>query len=91
MPIIMDWSNFAHFPCGSNTAMGYLASALVLATFSTKSMRLLRSTAIVSNAAFLTYALAADLAPIVVLHGILLPLNIFRLAQIEVQKTSLSK
>jgi hypothetical protein len=62
---------------------GYGASALVLATFSMKSMRWLRMIAIVSNVAFIMFALVADVHPIILLHGILLPLNVFRLEQIE--------
>jgi len=67
-------------------AVGYLACALVLATFSMKSMRPLRVTAIASNIAFLTYSLSIHLQPIFVLHSILLPLNIFRLVQIELAR-----
>jgi|HubBroStandDraft_2_1064218.scaffolds.fasta_scaffold526991_2 hypothetical protein len=68
---------------GSRDLDGYIASALVLATFSMKSMRTLRVVAIASNVAFILYALVADLHPILVLHAILLPLNIVRLAQME--------
>ena len=63
---------------------GYLASILVLLTFSMKSMRWLRLTAITSNIAFILYAWMMNLHPVFVLHGILLPLNVFRLAQIEI-------
>ena len=62
---------------------GYIASGLVLATFSMKSMRGLRLTAIASNVAFIFYALVAGLHPILVLHVTLLPLNIIRLTQTE--------
>jgi hypothetical protein len=48
-----------------------------------KSMRWLRMIAIVSNVAFIMFALVADVHPIILLHGILLPLNVFRLEQIE--------
>jgi hypothetical protein len=60
---------------------GYIASALVLTTFSMRSMGRLRLAAIASNLAFIVYSLAADLHPILALHCILLPLNIFRLYQ----------
>ena len=56
-------------------ALGYLAASLVLATFCAKSMVTLRLLAIASNAAFITYALATGLYPIVVLHTVMLPLN----------------
>ena len=62
---------------------GYVASALVLATFAMQSMRPLRITAIASNLAFISYAAAANLHPIIILHSVLLPLNIYRLTQIE--------
>ena len=51
-------------------ALGYLAASLVLATFCAKSMVTLRLLAIASNAAFITYALAAGLHPIAVLHSV---------------------
>lgn len=65
---------------------GYLASALVLATFSMKEMRWLRLTAMSSNCAFIFYAIIAHLQPILVLHCILLPVNVFRLMQIQVAR-----
>ena len=80
---MLGWMNACHFLGGNRDACGYVASALVLATFSMKSMRPLRITAIASNIAFLLYALNMHLQPIFILHGILLPLNIFRLVQIE--------
>ena len=58
-----------------------MASALVLATFAMQSMRPLRIMAIASNVAFISYAAAANLRPILILHSILLPLNLYRLAQ----------
>jgi len=67
----MDWMDSA----------GYLASALVVATFCMKTMASLRAVAICSNIAFIVYALCQALHPILMLHSILLPLNIFRFAQ----------
>ncbi len=61
--------------------IGFLASALVLAAFGMKDMINLRIVAICSNVAFITYALALNLLPILVLHVILLPLNGWRLAR----------
>jgi len=46
-----------------------------LATFCAKSMVNLRLLAIARSVAFLAYALAAGLHPIVVLHTVMLPLN----------------
>jgi hypothetical protein len=62
---------------------GFVASALVLSTFAMNDMRLLRLTAIGSNIAFIIYATANDLLPILVLHVVLLPLNFVRLVQAE--------
>ena len=61
--------------------IGYLASALVLAAFGMKDMVNLRIVAICSNFAFIAYALALRLEPVLLLHVILLPLNCWRLTQ----------
>lgn len=58
--------------------IGFIASALVLATFAMKDMRRLRATAIVSNLAFIAYGALLGLLPVLVLHLVLLPLNMFR-------------
>lgn len=57
---------------------GYVASALVLATFWMRTMIPLRLVALGSNIAFITYGLVGGLVPIWVLHSLLLPLNIYR-------------
>ena len=61
---------------------GYVASALVLLTFVAKDMRVLRTVAIFSNLAFITYGTIEWLPPVLFLHMVLLPLNIVRLAEI---------
>ena len=58
--------------------IGFLASALVLATFAMKDMRRLRATAIASNLAFIGYGAINGLLPVLVLHLLLLPLNLRR-------------
>ena len=63
--------------------IGYVASALVLAAFSMRSMRWLRVTAIASNVAFIAYAAVGRMPPILILHSVLLPMNIVRLVQID--------
>lgn len=63
-------------------ALGYAASFLVLLTFSMKTMIPLRIVGIMSNFFFIAYAYFMDAYPILILHIILLPLNIFRLQQI---------
>ena len=61
---------------------GYVASALVLLTFMTKDMRLLRTVAILSNIAFIAYGALGSLAPVLCLHLLLLPLNLHRLKEL---------
>ena len=63
--------------------IGYVASALVLLTFMTKDMRLLRTIAIASNVAFIVYGALGWLAPILCLHLMLLPLNVVRLRELQ--------
>jgi hypothetical protein len=65
--------------------IGYLASALVLATFCMRDMVALRCLAIASNVAFIAYGALADLGPVLVLHLLLLPVNLARLTS---QRTS---
>ena len=61
---------------------GYVASVLVLLTFNAKDMRLLRTAAIFSNLAFITYGTLQWLPPVLVLHVVLLPLNMVRLSEV---------
>jgi len=61
---------------------GYVASTLVLLTFVAKDMRLLRTIAIFSNLAFITYGVIEWLPPVLFLHLVLLPLIIVRLVEI---------
>jgi len=60
---------------------GYLASSLVITAFCMKDILRLRVAASVSNVAFLVYGLALGLAPVWLLHAILLPVNLWRLWQ----------
>ena len=61
--------------------LGYLASLLVLATFSVRGMVALRTLAIASNLAFIGYAALAQIYPVLLLHALLLPVNLSRLSQ----------
>ncbi|MEO5881966.1 MAG: hypothetical protein ABIQ06_06080 [Caldimonas sp.] len=63
--------------------LGYAAAALVFLTFSLRSITALRAMAIVSNLMFIAYALAAHLGPVLMLHLALLPLNLWRLAELR--------
>jgi CRP/FNR family transcriptional regulator, cyclic AMP receptor protein len=67
-----------YFPTSYTLAdlVGYLAAGLVAMTFCTTSMIKLRVFAIMSNISFAGYALMANLNPILILHGFLLPVNI---------------
>ncbi len=64
-------------------ALGFLASGLVLLTFGMRTMRPMRLLAICSNLAFITYGLSLGLTPVWALHGILLPLNLYRLLELQ--------
>ena len=70
----------------TTTAIGYLASTLVLMTFATNDLHRLRVIAILSNLAFIAYGGLAWLPPVLGLHLLLLPLNVVRL--IEFTKTT---
>ncbi len=73
--------NFAHL--NPVELVGYLASVLVFSTFYMKTMIPLRSVAIASNVAFITYGYLAGLYPVFFLHVVLLPLNVWRLYQMR--------
>lgn len=61
--------------------IGYLASTLVLATFCMRRMLALRVVAIASNLAFIGYAALTGIHPVLLLHALLLPINLWRLWQ----------
>ncbi|HWV51272.1 Crp/Fnr family transcriptional regulator [Pseudorhodoplanes sp.] len=61
--------------------IGYIAAALVFATFSMKTMVPLRTVGICSNVFFIAYGYLNPAYPLLVLHCLLLPLNILRLTQ----------
>jgi len=63
--------------------VGFGAAGLVLATFCMRSMSALRWVAIASNVAFMAYGYLGGLAPVLLLHALLLPVNICRLAQLR--------
>ncbi|MEM1233712.1 MAG: hypothetical protein AAGH70_06260 [Pseudomonadota bacterium] len=60
-------------------AIGIAAGLAVIATFYSVVACRARAFAIVSNVLFIWYAVAAGLWPVLLLHGLLLPLNILRL------------
>lgn len=65
----------------THEAIGYLASLLVLATFCMHGMVALRLVAIASNIAFFAYGALAGIGPVLMLHLVLLPINVWRLIQ----------
>jgi len=65
----------------ANEWVGYLASLLVLVTFCMQGMVSLRAVAIASNVAFIAYAALAGIGPVMLLHVLLLPMNLYRLFQ----------
>jgi len=70
-------------------AAGYVASTMVLLTFLTKDMRLLRVLAILSNIAFVTYGILVWLPPVFCLHLLLLPINTVRLRMLTTSSSPL--
>ncbi|MEM6729852.1 MAG: hypothetical protein AAF618_15205 [Pseudomonadota bacterium] len=63
--------------------VGVAASLAVIATFYSVIARRARVLAIGSNLLFIGYAALVGLWPVLLLHGILLPLNALRLWQLE--------
>ncbi len=71
--------------------IGFAAAGFVLATFCMGSMRALRWMAIASNVAFIAYGYHGDLAPVLLLHALLLPVNAYRLAQLSLARSAESQ
>jgi uncharacterized membrane protein YqjE len=69
-------------PVNLTEILGYAAASMVLATFAVRSIITLRCLAIASNLLFISYALNAHIVPILILHLLLLPLNLWRLREI---------
>lgn len=65
------------------TLLGYAASAAVLATFCMSTMIPLRVIALGSNVLFALYGYFDHLYPVLILHAILFPVNLFRLMQFQ--------
>lgn len=61
--------------------IGLLAGMLTILTFAQRAPIPMRCTAICANTCFLTYAHLDSIMPILVLHGILLPVNLLRLSE----------
>lgn len=61
--------------------IGFAASIFVFITFYMRTLLSLRMVAIISNIAFIAYGFTADLLPILILHLLLLPMNVWRTVQ----------
>jgi hypothetical protein len=61
--------------------VGYLAALAVLGSFCMSTIVPLRILAVISNVLFGLYGMLAHLWPVFFLHSILLPINVFKLAQ----------
>jgi len=69
---------FAAFPAET---LGWVAAGLTLAAFICRDMRRLRLLALAANAAFIAYGALAQLLPVLMLHLLLVPVNLWRLNQ----------
>ena len=63
-------------------AIGWMAAALTLLTFSMRAMLPLRVVGMAANVAFIAYGVAAQLYPVIALHALLLPCNLIRLCEV---------
>ena len=63
--------------------VGYAAALAVLGSFCMSTIMPLRILAIVSNVLFGAYGVLAHLYPVFFLHSILLPINLFKLVQMQ--------
>jgi CRP/FNR family transcriptional regulator, cyclic AMP receptor protein len=62
--------------------IGFIAASCVFLTFCMQSMVALRSIGIFSNILFITYSYGSHLAPILILHCLLLPINCYSLMRL---------
>lgn len=76
-----DGSALAQLLAGWPHALGWCAAGLMVATFACRDPRRMRALAVATNLAFIAYGLAAALPPVLALHALLLPLNLWRWAQ----------
>ena len=63
--------------------VGYVAALAVLGSFCMSTIVSLRILAIISNVLFALYGVLAQLYPVFLLHSILLPVNVFKLARMK--------
>ena len=68
-------------PVSAVDDVGWCACALMLMAFCCRQAVWLRSFAVAANLAFVTYGWLGDIAPVLTLHLVLLPINLVRLVQ----------
>jgi hypothetical protein len=64
-----------------NDVSGWAAAALTLLAFSCNNIVRLRYVALSANVAFIAYGFTAQLWPVLALHAVLVPINLWRLWQ----------
>ncbi|MBV9458594.1 MAG: hypothetical protein JO141_13890 [Bradyrhizobium sp.] len=68
--------------------IGFAASIAVLASFCMTTIVPLRAMALASNLLFISYGLLAHIYPVLLLHIVLLPVNVFKLQRLLTTKSS---
>jgi hypothetical protein len=63
--------------------IGWAAAALTLLAFTSRDVRLLRCASLAASVAFITYGAASSTWPVLALHAVLLPVNLFRLLELH--------
>ena len=69
-----------------NDVVGWMAATLTLMAFSMRSMTALRLSAVGANVCFIIYGLCSHLYPVMALHLLLLPCNVYRICEIFRQR-----
>jgi len=70
---------------------GWAAAVLTFLTYYQKTMVRLRMLGILSNICFIAWGIAFEVYPVLVLHAVLLPVNLFRFVQIQRMKRGAAK
>lgn len=68
--------------------LGWVAATLMICTFACRDVRYMRPLAVATNLAFIGYGAAAALPPVLTLHLVLLPINLWRWSQCVDAKVS---
>jgi hypothetical protein len=69
----------ATFAMALSDVFGWMATALMLATFHCDSQLRMRWLALAANVCFIVYGSVHDLMPVVILHTLLFPINLRKL------------